>query len=45
MARFQPFDRAEEKQLPGDRFAVGADDVDLDVVAARPVAADGRCRR
>ena len=38
----QPLDRAEEQQLPGDRFPVSADDVDLDVVAARPVAADRR---
>ena len=42
---FQPLDRAEEEQLPGEGFPGGADDVDLDVVAARPVAAYCRCRR
>src|ERR1700722_18771208 len=41
----QPLVRAEEQQLSGDGFSVGADDVDLDVVAAGPVAADCRCGR
>lgn len=36
----QLFDRAHEQQFLGDRFAIGANDVDLDVVAASPVAAD-----
>ncbi len=31
-----------EQQLLSNRFPVGADDVDLDVVAARPVTADHR---
>jgi hypothetical protein len=38
LACLQPLDRAEEQQLIGDGFPVSADDVDLDVVAARPVA-------
>ena len=40
LARLQPLDRAKEQQLPGHWFPVGADNVDLDVVAARPVTAD-----
>jgi hypothetical protein len=42
LACLQPLDSAEEQQLAGDRFPVSADDVDLDVVAARPVTADHR---
>lgn len=38
----QPFDRAEEEQPFGHRLPVGADQVDFDVVAAGPVAADRR---
>lgn len=34
--------RSGRQQLLGDRFPVSADDVDLDVVAARQVTADHR---
>lgn len=40
----QPLDRAEEEQFLGHGLPVGAHQVDLDVVAPGPVAADGRGR-